>query len=212
MATGGPPRRSLRDRAYHAIRAAILEGDLRPGSAISEAERAENLGVSRTPIREALQLLAREGLVEVFPKRGTLVARLSARDVRESFELREAIEAAAARLAAQRRTKAELGEMKAALRRQRNRPRDDGYLSAADFHRIVVAAAHNHYLLEAFDSTAGRIDLASRMAARVATDYAPDATHEAVLAAIEAGDAESAERAMHAHLHHHASSLLEELA
>ena len=212
-ADGAEARESLKDRAYHSIRAAILDGDLPPGAAISEAERAAALGVSRTPIREALQLLAREGLVEVFPKRGTLVSRLSARDVRESFELREAIETAAARLAARRRTAAELDLMRGALeQRLQASASDDGYISGADFHRAVVAAAHNHYLLEAFDTTAGRIDLASRMAARVATDYAPDATHEAVLAAIEAGDSTAAESSMREHLHHHASSLLEELA
>lgn len=208
----GSGRGSLRDRAYQSIRSAILEGQLPPGSAISEAERAEALGVSRTPIREALQLLAQEGLVEIYPKRGTLVARLSARDVRESFELREAIETAAARLAARRRTASELEAMQAALARAAVSDADAAYVSGADFHRAVVAAAHNHYLLQAFDSTAGRIDLASRLAARMATDYPPDVSHEAILAAVTSGDVAAAERAMREHLQHHATSLLEELS
>lgn len=205
-------RGSLRDRAYRSIRTAILEGQLPPGAAISEAERAETLGVSRTPIREALQLLAQEGLVEIFPKRGTLVARLSARDVRESFELREAIETAAARLAARRRTQPELDLMRDALDAAAATDADAAYVSGADFHRAVVAAAHNHYLLQAFDSTAGRIDLASRVAARVATDYPLDVSHEAILTAIAGSDVAAAERAMREHLQHHATSLLEELS
>lgn len=208
----GSRRQSLRDRAYHSIRTAILDGHLMPGSAISEAERAETLGVSRTPIREALQMLAQEGLVEIFPKRGTLVARLSARDVRESFELREAIETAAARLAARRRTASELESMRSALAGASGPDADEAYVSAADFHRAVVAAAHNRYLLQAFDSTAGRIDLASRLAARIAPDYPQDVTHEAILAAIAAADVTAAELAMREHLHHHATSLLEELS
>jgi len=197
---------SLRARAYEAIKEEILRGELRPGDAISEAEQALALGISRTPIREALQQLAAEGLVEVFPKRGTLVARLSARDVRESFELREAIEGACARLAAERRTDADLAAMRAALG---GKP---SYQRGATFHGLLVAAADNRYLRTVFETTTGRIDLASRLAARSQNStHAPGSTHEAVLTAIEAGDAEAAEQAMRQHLREHATFLIERL-
>ncbi len=173
--------RSLRDAAYDAIKGDILAGDLLPGWAISEADRAEALRTSRTPIREALQALAQEGLVEIFPKRGTFVARLSARDVRESFELREAVETACARLAAERRTDADLERMRAAAIDPTARPADDGHYSRlADFHHVIVLAAQNRYLAQAFEDTASRIDLASRLASQVDTHQEPGSTHLAV--------------------------------
>jgi DNA-binding GntR family transcriptional regulator len=204
--------RSLRDTAYESIKADILAGDLTPGSAISEAERAEALRTSRTPIREALQALAQEGLVEVFPKRGTFVARLSARDVRESFEMREAVETACARLAAERRTEEDLARMRAAAADRSTPAVDDGhYLSLADFHHVIVLAAQNRYLAQAFEGTASRIDLASRLASRVDTEQEPGSTHLAVYEAIVRRDGAAAEEAMRRHLRGHAEALLKHL-
>ncbi len=210
---GGGRARSLRDAAYDAIKGDILAGDLLPGSAISEAERAEALRTSRTPIREALQALAQEGLVEIFPKRGTFVARLSARDVRESFELREAVETACARLAAERRTDADLERMRAAAIDPSARPVDDGHYSRlADFHHLIVLAAQNRYLAQAFEDTASRIDLASRLASQVDTHQEPGSTHIAVYEAIVRGDGEAAAEAMRRHLRGHAEALLKHLS
>lgn len=200
-----PP--SLRVVAYDAIKDRILSGGLEPGEALSESEWAHTLGISRTPVREAIQQLAREGLVEVFPKRGTLVARLSVRDVRESFELRQAIEGFAARLAAARRTDEQLDAMRVAL----SPSEGDGYRRGTDFHRLVVHAADNSYLEQAFESAEGRIDLASRLASTTGSTHGEDSTHEAILAAIEEGDAVAAEAAMRSHLTEHADHLIGQL-
>jgi DNA-binding GntR family transcriptional regulator len=203
--------RSLRQLAYDSLKADILGGDLAPGTPISEAERAEALGISRTPIREAMQQLAQEGLIEVFPKRGTFVSRLSARDVRESFELREAVETFAARLAAERRTPDDLDRMRDALSDVPTAGREGHYARLADFHGLIVAAAQNRYLQQSFDGTTDRIDLASRMAARIPAPQPPDASHHAIFDAIERGDGPAAEEAMRRHLRHHAEALLEHL-
>jgi DNA-binding GntR family transcriptional regulator len=200
-----PP--SLRITAYEAIKTRILEGGLLPGEALSESEWAEALGISRTPVREAIQLLAQEGLVEVFPKRGTLVARLSVRDVRESFELRQAIEGFAARLAAERRTDEQIAAMRLAL----EAPRGDGYDRGVDFHTVLVMASDNPHLEQAFSSAEGRIELASRLASSAASHHASDSTHEAILAAIEAGDGDAAEATMRRHLSEHAEHLISQL-
>jgi DNA-binding GntR family transcriptional regulator len=213
LGSSGGRDRSLRDAAYEAIKADILAGDLLPGSAISEAERAEALRTSRTPIREALQALAQEGLVEIFPKRGTFVARLSARDVRESFELREAVETACARLAAERRTEEDLARMRAAAIHPSAQPADDGHYSRlADFHHLIVLASQNHYLAQAFEGTASRIDLASRLASQVDTEQEPGSTHLAVYEAIVRRDGEAAAEAMRRHLRGHAEALLKHLS
>ncbi len=203
--------RSLRQLAYESIRTDILGGDLAPGTPISEAERAESLGISRTPVREAMQQLAQDGLIEVFPKRGTFVARMSARDARESFELREAVETFAARLAAERRTADDLDRMRAALTDVPMGGRDSRYARLADFHRLIVHAARNRYLEQAFDGTTDRIDLASRLAARIPLPQPPDASHHAILDAIERGDGPAAEASMRRHLRHHAEALLQDL-
>lgn len=201
------PPTSLRVTAYEAIKGRILEGGLLPGEALSESEWAEALGISRTPVREAIQLLAQEGLVEVFPKRGTLVARLSVRDVRESFELRQAIEGFAARLAAERRTDEHVAAMHKAL----TAPGDDGYDSGVDFHTVLVQASDNPCLEQVFATAEDRIDLASRLASSAASRHETDSTHQAILAAIEAGDADEAEAAMRRHLSEHAQQLISQL-
>jgi len=207
MAAPEQKRTNLRLLAYEAIKQRISEGDLLPGTALSESEWAEELHISRTPVREAVQMLAQEGLVEVLPKRGTLVARLSVRDVRESFEIREAIEGYAARLAAERRTDEQLAAMRDALRKSA-----DPYNRGASFHELVVEASDNTYLMQSFTSAEGRIDLASRLATKgVTTAHTPGSTHEAVLQAIEAGDADEAEAAMRRHLEEHAANLITRL-
>lgn len=195
--------RNLRSLAYDALREEIVLGRLQPGDSVSEADRAAALGISRTPVREAIQRLAAEGLVETFPKRGTLVARLSPRDVRESFELREAVEGMCAKLAAERRSDGDLADLRNAL------SGTPSYQQGATFHAGVVRAARNRYLQEVFDTTSGRIDLASRMAAQAAlSSHTPNSTHEAVLAAIEARDAPQAEARMRRHLQEHAACLI----
>ena len=177
------------------------------GEALSESEWAKALGISRTPVREAIQMLAQEGLVEVFPKRGTLVTRLSVRDVRESFELRQAIEGFAARLAAKRRTSEHLTAMRVAL----TTPREDSYDSGADFHTVLVQAADNTYLEQAFVLAEGRIELASRLASKAISHHGSDSTHQAILAAIEASDGDEAEAAMRRHLTEHSDHLIQQL-
>ena len=102
-----PPRRtkpaaqiSLRQHAYDTIKAAILDSRHEPGVLLSEVKLAEELQISRTPIREALRELASDGLVEILPKRGVIVSRFSLQDVVEVYQLREQLECFATRLAA----------------------------------------------------------------------------------------------------------------
>jgi DNA-binding GntR family transcriptional regulator len=96
--------RDLRGEVYKIIREGITNGTLGPGTRLKEAELVENLGVSRTPIREALNQLSRENLVEIIPRRGALVRRWTKKDALEVLVLRETLEGLAARLAASRMT------------------------------------------------------------------------------------------------------------
>lgn len=212
-ASAGPPeaaqgRGLLRVYAYEQLRARIFDGTLALGAPISEAELAAGMGVSRTPVREALQALVHEGLVEVYPKRGSFVARLSEADARDSFELRDAIETAAARLAARRRTPEQLEAMAAALGAAVVEP---SYYRASDFHRLVVEASRNRYLLDAFLAVAGRTELVSRVAARLEPGAVIAENHRPIYEAIAASDPDEAEEAMRRHLQHHLGRILEHL-
>ena len=98
----------LREIVSDALRQAIRDGLLPPGERLMEIPLAEELGVSRTPIREAIRILEQEGLVVMIPRRGTYVADMSLKDVTEVFELRSILEELAAELAAERITNEEI--------------------------------------------------------------------------------------------------------
>src|SRR3970040_2044165 len=102
--------RSLSDQAYYRIRELIVTLELPPGSLVSERELMEQLGLERPPVREALRALARERLVDVYPRRGMFVSPVDVGDLAGLSEVRVALEGQAARLAAERATDAERAE------------------------------------------------------------------------------------------------------
>src|SRR6266436_2032040 len=106
---------SLAEKAYHAIRDLIVSLQLAPGAVIDERELMEELGIGRTPVREALRRLAHEGLVEVYPRRGMFVTGVDVRELARLSEVREVLEPEAARLAAERATETDREEMGALL-------------------------------------------------------------------------------------------------
>ena len=105
----------LRDVVSEALREAIVGGVLKPGERLMEIQLAEELGVSRTPVREAIRKLELEGFVIMMPRRGTYVADLSIKDINEVFEIRTALDVLAAGLAVERITEEELEQMERLL-------------------------------------------------------------------------------------------------
>lgn len=207
---------SLADRAYYAIREWIVTLDLAPGSVVNERELMGRLGVGRTPVREALRDLAREQLVDVFPRRGMFVSGVDVGDIAGLSEVRRVLEGEAARLAAERRSDGDLLENDALLG-ELARSAETGAGSAAGplvettderrlidldqrIHRHVARCAHNPFLeatLEEYYVLALRIWFLALE--RVALDEAI-AEHHAILEAIRDGDAERAEVVMRAHV------------
>ena len=102
----------LRDVVFKTLRQAILKGELEPGERLMEIQLAERLGVSRTPIREAIRKLELEGLVLMIPRKGAEVARISENNLRDVLEVRRTLEELAVDLACQRMTEDELEELK----------------------------------------------------------------------------------------------------
>ena len=141
--------RSLSDQAYYRIRELIVTLELPPGSLVSERELMEQLGLGRTPVREALRALARERLVDVYPRRGMFVSPVDVGDLAGLSEVRVALESRAARLAAERATDAERAET-ANLLEELNGSAADDERTLIDLdqrlHRHVYRCAHNPFL------------------------------------------------------------------
>jgi DNA-binding GntR family transcriptional regulator len=195
----------LSDQAYLAIRDLIVTLELAPGAVVSEADLMTRLAMGRTPVREALRSLARERLIDVYPRRGMFVAGVDARDLASLSEARAVLEPAAARLAARRLTesdKAILDQLLAELDALGSTP-DERDLITLDrrLHRFVYATARNPFL----EST---LDEQYTHALRIwfmALDRLPhldDAVkeHRDILEAIRRGDADQAAVTMAAHI------------
>jgi DNA-binding GntR family transcriptional regulator len=109
----GIERRTLHDEVVSRLRAMLMDGRIAPGAKLNERELCERLRVSRTPVREAIKLLAAEGLVDLLPNRGAVAVKLDETDVVHIFEVLAALEGTSGELAARRLSDAELGEIKA---------------------------------------------------------------------------------------------------
>jgi DNA-binding GntR family transcriptional regulator len=112
---GAPASRVLREDVAQALREVISNGRLKPGDRIVESAIAEQMGISRAPVREAIRQLAQEGLIETTPRRGTVVTKLTAEGIWEIYSLRSVIEGFAARLAARRRTAEQVDHLQSLL-------------------------------------------------------------------------------------------------
>lgn len=131
----------LREVVCETLREAIVDGVLKPGERLMEIQLAEELGVSRTPVREAIRKLELEGFVIMIPRRGTYVADLSIKDINEVFEVRTALEVLAAGLAAERITEEELEQMERLL------VSIGEYIEKGDLEKIVEVDSTFHDIL-----------------------------------------------------------------
>jgi DNA-binding GntR family transcriptional regulator len=194
---------SFADRAYYAIRELIVTLELPPGAVVREPELTEQLGIGRTPVREALRRLAQERLVEVFPRRGMFVTKVDVRDLVRLCEVRVALEPEAARLAAERATQADLAELRGVLGElDGRRKRDARALIDLDerIHRAIYHASHNPYLAETLEQYYAHA-LRIWMVALARTDIgAAVGGHHAVLEAVVRGDGARAARLMREHV------------
>jgi DNA-binding GntR family transcriptional regulator len=149
--------RSLRDMAYEDIRDAILAGALPPGRRVKERDVAAQMGISTTPVKEALRRLEQEGLVVSQPRRGAVVSRLVQIPVEEIEEIRGALEAIAARLAAERMSDAELARLRALTEGMTRltlemREPETRIEEVAEFHRLIRAGSRNDFIVRFVDT------------------------------------------------------------
>jgi len=206
----------LREVVFESLREAIIAGMLKPGERLMEVQVAEELGVSRTPVREAIRKLELEGLVVMLPRRGAYIAGISVKDIADVFEVRAALEALAASLAAERITDAELEDLERSLV-EITKVSDTGEIGTivardTNFHDIIYRASRNSRLIQIISNLQDQIQRF-----RMATLSRPGRTREAVeehkkiVEAISDRNGELAAQLAREHIENAESSLLSSL-
>jgi DNA-binding GntR family transcriptional regulator len=211
------PKSNQAEGAYTALRERIISGELLPGAVVSEASLAKELGVSRTPVGEALRRLSHEGFVHQIPRYGTVVREISATDLRELFEIREALEGMAASKAAASISAEALDELEslcAANEAELEGVKESGSdvvegeslrrFLAADmaFHMLIIASANNRRLSELLEQTRSISVMfnARRGVHSVARVEEANAYHRQILTALASRDSSGATEAVIRHI------------
>ena len=210
------PRAALHEQVAHRLRQMLIENRIAPGSKLNERELSELLNVSRTPLREAIKMLAAEGLVELLPNRGAIAVLLSEADVLNTFEVMAGLEAQSGELAAQRITPAELNEIKAMhfemLAAYTRRDLPAYYRLNSAIHRDINAAAKNPVLTATYQQVNARLQ-ALRFRSNQNEEKWRDAVkeHEDMVAALTARDSAAMRAVMTQHLEHKLDTVMEQL-
>ena len=193
--------RSRADFVYDSLRDAISDGRIAGGERVREEEVARNLGVSRTPVREALQRLQQRGLLALGAGRGLVVAQLSQQQVVELYAMREILEGSAARFAAKHATAAEIEIL---YQLQEELKTADATLHVSlnrRFHQAIYEAAHNRYLMQTLDSLHDSFALLRSSTLRLPhRQRNSDEERRRIIAAIEKHDPDLAEREAREHI------------
>lgn len=199
-------------RTESVLREMILDGRLTPGQRLNEVTLASSLGISRGPLREAIQRLAGEGLITVISHRGAFVRTFERAEVVELYELRSALELHAARLACERASEDDLTDLEAMLdetESRMNKASRRAYPPELDFHLRLVLLAGNQALMRAAKKTQRQISLARSMSAkRPIRARAAVVEHAEVVQALRARDSKRATQLMSDHLDHSMLSAL----
>lgn len=202
----------LTDRAYGEIKKQILSGELAPGDIVAGNRFAQILGMSRTPVHDALGLLVKEGLLRGIPRVGYVVTSLSLEDMQEIFQLRLTLETLAVELALQRPRPGRFEpfeEMEAKVQKlaKKMRPEDASFLPTAlqanrDFHVMVASLSGNRRLVNMIgslmDDSQRMLPLDSRVAIQI--NFMSSKQHRAIHDAIKVGDRKAAREAVAAHV------------
>lgn len=206
---------ALAERVSKGLRDAIVNGALRPGERLVEERIAAQMGVSRAPVREALLILEREGLITSLPRRGVTVAVLTQQDVQEIYGFRSALECQAGRGACRKITADDVEELLALTggMRQSDVASDRQKLAAEDFafHQRIFEISGNGRLLKAWLGIMSQVRLLQR---HVLAAYGVDVgemarRHEAIVDALRSGDPDTAERCLRDHIEKTAHEVFE---
>lgn len=187
--------------AYKRLLEDIARGDLAPGARLRETELAERLGISRTPVREAIRQLEADGLVAHIPRQGATIRQLDYPEVMELYEMRTVLEGTAARLAARAASELELDELEALNAELSRASGRAAYVLNRQFHMTLLDAAKNRYLIKSVQSLQKTLLIIGQSTLMDATRAADAvAEHARVLQALRARDGAQAEALMRDHI------------
>jgi DNA-binding GntR family transcriptional regulator len=210
------PRASLHEQVAQRLRQMLVENQIAPGAKLNERELSEVLQVSRTPLREAIKMLAAEGLVELLPNRGAIAVELTEADVLNTFEVMAGLEALSGELAAQRITDAELAEIRAMhfemLAAYTRRDLPGYYRLNSQIHRAINAAAKNPVLTATYNQVNARLQaLRFRSNQDEAKWKHAMAEHDRMIDALGKRDAGAMRQVLLEHLDHKRDVVVEQL-
>jgi DNA-binding GntR family transcriptional regulator len=204
---------ALHEQVTQRIRQLLVEGHILPGAKLNERELSESLGVSRTPLREAIKRLAAEGLVELIANRGAIAVQLSRADIENTFEVIAGLEALSGELAVKRMTDQELIELKAMhfemLAAWTRRDLSAYYGLNARIHKAINLAARNPVLSATYDQVNARLQ-ALRFRSNQNEEKWQQAVseHEEMIAALTKRDSRALRSVLIRHLHHKRDAVL----
>ncbi len=202
----------LRDVVFQTLRGAILKGDLKPGERLMELQLASKLGVSRTPIREAIRMLEQEGLAVTIPRKGAEVAKMTEKDMEDVLEIRLSLEGLAVRLSCEKITPVTLQELKVAMEDFEEKTKTGQFVEMAKsdvkFHEILYKASNNPKLQQLLSN------LREQMY-RYRVEYLKDEStyptlieeHQKMYEALKAKDSKLAVSYVERHLHNQAEAV-----
>ena len=203
----------LRDVVFNTLRRAILRGELKPGERLMEIQLANKLGVSRTPIREAIRKLELEGLVLMIPRKGAEVAEITEKNLRDVLEVRCALEVLAVQLACERIDKRGIKELHTAADRFRDVLGSDDITQIAQadeaFHDVIFTATDNERLIQLLNNLREQM-YRYRIEYLKKKECYPQllGEHEAIISAIERHDKEKATRITGQHINNQVDTVL----
>lgn len=206
----------LRDVVFQTLRQAILCGQLQPGERLMEIHLANQLGVSRTPVREALRKLELEGLVVTVPRKGALVADIAPSDLQDVLEVREALEELAVRKACQNITDAQIEKLYEAAHTFESNVRKEDLIKSAqadvDFHEIISEATLNRRLIQLLNNLRGQMYRYRLENLKNANSHAELVRqHQRICDALKARDEEDAVLAIREHVRRQKDYIIENL-
>ena len=206
----------LRDVVFNTLRQAILRGELKPGERLMEIALANRLGVSRTPVREAIRMLELEGLVIMIPRRGAQVAQITEQDLNDVLEVRLGLEELAVRFACERITDEEIKALGLAVKEFEKKMSNNELSAQAEadvkFHEIIYGATHNRRLIQIINNIREQMY-------RYRIEYLKDVEsrktlvkeHYEICDALKRRDAESAVEKMCIHIRNQQEAILRSL-
>ena len=206
----------LRDVVFQTLRQAILRGKLQPGERLMEIHLAQQLGVSRTPVREAIRMLEQEGLVIMIPRKGAIVAEITKSDLEDVLEVRAALEELAVKKACRNISQEQLQELKKAAGKFAASLQKEDLMACAqadvEFHEIISAATENRRLIQILNNIREQI---YRYRLENLKDKSSHANlveeHTAICRALEERSEEKASEAVRVHIEHQKISIMESL-